>query len=54
MKLLDYILVALVLIWLIAAGYRLFSMKKQGKSICCGSSCSGCKGCDMYKKAGEH
>ncbi len=50
MNALDYIIISIVVVWVIAAICFLVRAKKKGKSICCGS-CSSCTtGCKMHKK----
>lgn len=41
MNALDYIIISIVVVWVIAAIYFLLRAKKKGRSICCGS-CSSC------------
>lgn len=51
MKFLDYMLIALVLIWIVAAFRHMIMLKKQGKSLCCGSCGSSCKKCNVKQKS---
>lgn len=50
MTILDYFIVSLILIWFIEAFRYIIWVKKQGKSICCGSCRSCCKDCRIYRK----
>lgn len=48
MKLLDYILIAVLAVWLILAVAYMIRRRKKGYT-CCGN----CKGCKLAKKGGS-
>lgn len=50
MIIMDYFIVSLILIWFIVAFQYIICIKKQGKSICCGSCRSCCKDCRICSK----
>lgn len=43
MTILDCAILAVILLWLISAVYYIIRQRKAGRSVSCGSGCSGCR-----------
>jgi hypothetical protein len=50
MKVLDYLIIAAVIVCLIEAVIHIVRVKKRGGTVGCGSSCSGCETCQEDKR----
>ncbi len=46
----DFIVIALLAVWVIIAAVYMVRRKKKGKSITCGGDCANCAGCSKRKR----